>query len=270
MIFKTAKAAIRGFLSCSEMATRVQSGRIKEARFETIAMDPGHFYLDVWAVSALERWGCNENADAFERAELHRSYPTFVGAWSCLDHNNHHASLAIGTIPDAVYTPDDYVRIVHGVDRRKAEARHPGLEDKIASGRITDTSMGTWARESVCSVEKCGNVATTEDEFCDHIREHRGQVLCTADTNWKEVVAFEINRGCVFFEDSIITDSEGADRNAKILAKLARVNKLVGPRSIPADVLYTAIRSMAKSASKDELALLTNILENLTRVIDEG
>lgn len=269
MLFKCARSSKMSILSASDMKNRVVSGRIKEARFETIALDPNHFYLDVWAVSALEKWGHNENYDAFERAELLRAYLTFVGAWSCLDHNNTHASLAIGLLPDAVYTPDDYVRIVHAIDRKKAEARHPGLEHKIATGEITDTSMGTWARESVCSIPKCANVATCEDEFCDHIRYQRGDLICNADTNWKEIIAFEINRGCVFFEDSLITDSEGADRNAKILNKLAMTQHMSGPISISADKLYMVIKNMAKTASREEVAILTNILEQLMRVIDE-
>lgn len=269
MLFKTSKTKIRRVAvdAQSDIATfladRYHDGKIA-ARFERIILDPKSFYyLDNWAVSGFERWGLNDNADGFELEELKNSHRTFVGSWACLDHNNWHESLAIGTNVDAILTPDAYVRIVMGINRRKSEMRHPGLEQKINSGVITDLSMGCWARESVCTVLKCANVATDESQFCDHVRQHRGEELCTAETNWIPTKCGELNRGVIFFEDSIITDAEGADRNAKILNKLA-VHRS-GQHSIPADKLYTIIRDMAKHASKEEKVALSHIMEHLVR-----
>jgi len=263
MFFKTARAPIKGLTPREFVIDRLQHGKIA-SRMERIALDTeSNFYLDVWAVSSYEKFGLNENDDAFEHEELENSFRTFKGSWACLDHQNHHEKLAVGTNIDTVYTPDQYVRIVMALNRMKCEARHPGLEKKIESNIITDTSMGCWARESICTIPKCANVATDESQFCNHVTEMRGETLCEASTNWIPVKAGELNRGVIFFEDSIITDEEGADRNAKIIAKLAQ--RQTGPKSIPADVLYTEIRRLSKNASRNELAFLTNLLENLTR-----
>lgn len=264
MFFKRARAPIKSPTARDFLLDRLQHGKIA-SRMERIALNPNdNFYLDVWAVSSYEKFGLNENADGFEHEELNNSHQTFKGSWACLDHQNHDAKLAVGTNIDALYTPDQYVRIVMAVDKAKAEARHPGLEKKIESNVITDTSMGCWARESVCTV--CANLATDESQFCDHVTEKRGEIITSAETKWLPVKAGELNRGVIFFEDSIITDEEGADRNAKILAKLA--SRATGPKSISADKLYREVQRMAKTASTDELAILTNLLENLSRLMD--
>lgn len=264
MLFKTARAPIKSRTERAFVLDRLQHGKIA-SRMERIALDTdNHFYLDVWAVSSYEKFGLNENCDGFEHEELDINHGTFKGSWACLDHQNHDVKLAVGTNIDAVYTPDQYVRIVMAVDKQKAEARHPGLERKIESNIITDTSMGCWARESVCTV--CANVATDESQFCDHVTEKRGEIIVDASTKWLPVKAGELNRGVIFFEDSIITDEEGADRNAKILAKLA--NRQSGPKSISADAFYKEIKAMAKTASTDELAILTNLLEHFSRLMD--
>jgi hypothetical protein len=271
MFFKQARAKIKRLVDDPKGADdlvvalrhRVESGKIA-SRMERIALDPAnHYYLDNWAVSSYEKFGLNENADGFEKEELLRSHPTFVGSWVCLDHNNYHESLAVGSNIDAIYTPDDYVRIVMGVNRHRSESRHPGLEKKIASGAITDTSMGCWCRESVCNVPKCGNVATEESQFCEHIAKFRGKELCNAATNWVPVRVGELNRGVIFFEDSIITDAEGADRNAKIISKLAF--RQSGPKSIPGDVLWKVLTSMLKNASPEEKVVITQLTEALIR-----
>lgn len=266
MFFKSAKAPIKAMTAPEFIMDRLQHGKIA-SRMERIALDTNNnFYLDVWAVSSYEKFGLNENADGFEHDELDQSFRTFKGSWTCLDHQNHDVKLAVGTNIDALYSPDQYVRIVMAVDRLRSEARHPGLEQKIEAGIITDTSMGCWARESVCCLPKCGNIATEEDQFCEHVTAMRGQTICDASTNWTPIKCGELNRGVVFFEDSIITDEEGADRNAKILAKLASSQS--GPKSIPADVLYREMQRLSKNASRDELAFMTNFMENLSRLLD--
>lgn len=262
MFFKSARAPIKGTIKVSAMQDAVARGFIKDAAAHDIIIQPNHYYLDAWAVSAFERYGLNENADGFEHEELQKSYKTFVGSWTCLDHQNDREDLSIGRQVDAVYTPELYVRVVMGVNREKGEARHPGLEQKIASGVITDTSMGALCRESVCTVTKCANVATDEDQYCNHVRNMRGQKLCNAETNWNNVVVGELNRGVIFFEDTIITVAEGADPNAKLLMRLA---SRVG--SIPADKIYKAFKEMSKTASLKEKALLVGLLEQLDRTL---
>lgn len=250
----------------------VVDARTKEAAIK-IPLRDDHFYLDDWCVSAYEDYGPNDNGDAFERDELKKAHKTFVGSWVCLDHQNWHEAMAIGTNLDAVYTPQNYVKVLMSVDKSKADRRYPGLQSKIARGDITDTSMGAWCKLSVCSV--CGNVAADPDEFCSHVKPPlRMTVICNANTNWKEVVACEKNRGVVFFENSIITDSDGADGRAKILEVIASrsavFSKQAGGVSISGDRLYGLLKKMASEArGEHERMWLAHFTNELSRVLDE-
>jgi hypothetical protein len=270
MLVKTAKVKIRNVDSQDTLVNYLKEkhSNCKEAsKLTRIALDPeNHFYLDAWAVSAYEQYGLNENYDGFEHEELEKAYPTFKGAWVCLDHQNWNESLAIGHNVDAVYMPDRWVRIVMAVNRTKAERRLPGLEQRITSGSISDTSMGAWCRESMCNVPKCANIASEASQFCKHVRELRGQILCNSETNWEPIRTGELNRGVMFFEQSVITDSEGADRNAKILAKLASVSPTC--KTISAESLYKAVKTMMKTASKEEKVAAAQLLEYVMRSLD--
>lgn len=229
-------------------------------------LDPNCFYLDDWSVSAYEDYGPNDNGDGFERAELKKAYKTFEGSWVCLDHQNYDERLKIGTNVDAVYTPQNYVKVLMAVNKKEADRRHPGLQNKIVMGEITDTSMGAWCKLSVCSV--CGNKANDASEFCSHVRPPlRMTVICNANTGWKEITACELNRGVVFFENSIITDSDGADGRAKIIEVLA---SRVQP-GISGDRLYKVLHKLASEVSgEQEKMLLAHIINEVSRVMDEG
>jgi len=117
-----------------------------------------------------------------------------------------------------------WVENVWAIDKEQAEDHTPGLTQAILNGEITDSSMGTMVESAVCSV--CANIATGElpehQDFCDCIRLHKGRQM-QVEGMW--VVPFEINRGCGFFEDSLIlpfrfggkAGGEGADKDAKLL-----------------------------------------------------
>lgn len=265
-----------GSKSASHLAVVPQSHPLLVKYAAQHALDPrANFYLEDWAVSAFEKWGPNENWDGFEDAELKVAYPTFRGSMVCFDHQNWDPNLAVGANIDGVYTDELYVKVLMAIDRAKAEARIPGIERKIESGLITDTSMGAWCKVSVCNA--CENVATSPENFCDHITMPlRGTMVRDASTGWKEVRACELNRGVVFFENSIITLSDGADGNAKILAKLASSsrNRLVrcanGSIFVPGDLLFSAVEQIGKEASSEqEHMLIARIMSRLSTILNE-
>jgi hypothetical protein len=237
--------------------------------FARIAIDPQrHYLLDSWAVSAYEVFGLNENCDGFRRAALKEAYRSFINSWVCLNHENWDESLSVGTNIDAVYMPDDYVRVAMAVDRELSEARHPGLEKKIEAGHVTDTSMGVFAESSECTIPVCANLAYDESEFCDHVLPPhlggmRGQIICDSRTRWKPIRCGELNNGLHFFEDTIITDEEGADRNAKIIAKMASLAK---PGS-EIHALFLAMRDAAKDAGPQGLATLARLARRLKETL---
>ena len=81
--------------------------------------------------------------------------------------------------------------------------------------------MGCRCGKSICSI--CGNVATTEDEFCDHIKNYKG-------STYNGLPVFEDNRDVDFFDDSFVTI--GADPEAKILEKVASRSQYCGVQRI--------------------------------------
>jgi len=117
-----------------------------------------------------------------------------------------------------------WVENVWAINKEQAEDHTRGLCRAILAGEVTDSSMGTMVESAVCSV--CGNAANGElpehEDFCDCIRLHKGRQM---QIGGMFVIPFEINRGCGFFEDSLIlpfrfggkAGGEGADKDAKLL-----------------------------------------------------
>jgi len=180
-----------------------------------------YLYVRARAISGFEKYGPNDNGDAFEWDELLKSYGSFVRGGVYKDHNNTDRRDSVGIIIDAWPNEvEEYVEVLLAINRKKA----PNEVRQIEAGQLTDVSMGCVVDEAICSV--CGNVARDEDEYCDHIK--RGwkgkEVVNGAGTM---VPCFEYNRGIRFFETSLISPwSEGADLDAKIKETIA--SKLSG------------------------------------------
>ena len=167
----------------------------------------------------------NDNGDFFSEEELKSKYKTFIGKSAFVDHNNENVENARGIIVDAVWNDrGKFVELLKAVDKKA----YPELARGIEKGYITDTSMGCRCGKSICSI--CGNVATTEDEFCDHIKNYKG-------STYNGLPVFEDNRDVDFFEDSFVTI--GADPEAKILEKIASRSQ------------YCGIQRISKSETRD-------------------
>ena len=167
----------------------------------------------------------NDNGDFFSEEELKSKYKTFIGKSAFVDHNNENVENARGIIVDAVWNDrGKFVELLKAVDKKA----YPELARGIEKGYITDTSMGCRCGKSICSI--CGNVATTEDEFCDHIKNYKG-------STYNGLPVFEDNRDVEFFEDSFVTI--GADPEAKILEKVSSRSQ------------YCGIQRISKSETRD-------------------
>ena len=207
--------------------------------------DPDKYlYLRNWAISSLEKFGYNQNRDAWLYTELKRAYPTFVGSPVCCNHINNKPDKFYGLIPDSAFItagmkrasweedPDwqqkfysphakygekaGWVENILAINKALIELDYPGLVDDLESGRVKGTSMGVLCQYSICS--KCGRKARNESEYCSHIRDLRKHGIVTDET------VFEINFDNTFFEDSIIIANTQADDRAIILNKYAKIN----------------------------------------------
>jgi len=177
-----------------------------------------YLYVRARAVSGYEKYGPNENGDAFEWLELAKAYPTFVRGGIYKDHNNKDRREAVGIVVDAwPNTDEEFVEVLMAINKQKA----PREVKLIESGKLTDVSMGCVVDEAICSV--CGNIARDETQYCDHIRQGlKGQVIGGEP-------CFEYNKGVRFFEVSLISPwSEAADPAAKIRETIASKVELAG------------------------------------------
>lgn len=175
-----------------------------EGYAELIPLDEFHKKFEQFANKCR---GANDNGDFFSHEELSNCYKTFIGKSAFVDHDNENVEKARGIILDAIYNErGKYVELLKAVDKKA----YPELARAIEQGYVHDTSMGCNCGYSICSI--CGHEAHTEDDFCEHILNYKG-------TTYNGLPVWEENCDVSFFEDSFVT--VGADRNAKILEKVA-------------------------------------------------
>jgi len=118
----------------------------------------------------------NNNQDSWARNVLLKSYPTFVGAHSFVEHVQIE-ELSKGRILDAVARDvgdSVYIDILVANDRK-----HEELCKRIESGDLSTLSMGCSIEGSTCT--RCGHWAADETEFCDHVRHEKGNTFIAED-----------------------------------------------------------------------------------------
>ncbi len=161
---------------------------------------PGYIYPRVRAISAR----INKNFDGFPSVELQKAAHTFQGRPVFINHNNQDPERTRGVILASQYhglSEDPHITILPEVDA----LTFPDLARDIVNGNMDSVSMGCDVDNSTCSY--CGNVATTAEEFCDHILNNKGQELTKlVDNQPKRILVFEICRGLNFFEISFVFD----------------------------------------------------------------
>jgi hypothetical protein len=169
----------------------------------------------------MEKWGPNQNGDAFPLKELQSSYQTFKGKGNFIDHKSDDITKIRGLVVDAYMNNEDQcVECLIAVDKKS----HPQLCRDIDTGTVNSVSMGTRVGWSECSV--CGNIARTEDDYCQHIRNHKGQKFGSYVNNaahrFGEWPVHEVNHQLEFIELSWV--SVPAFKEANILERLASLN----------------------------------------------
>jgi len=172
------------------------------------------FSWDIDPKTGSWRWNCsdptilpykNNNGDIFPEQELKVAYKKWIGKPLCKDHQSSSVDGMRGLIIDT-YWDDKNKRIIALCALDKVS--YPELARHVKTGVAGDVSMGTGVEKSICS--ECGNVATTEAEYCNHVR--------------NKTAYGEINVGLNPIELSIVMN--GADRKAKVLEVLAAAQRI--------------------------------------------
>lgn len=131
---------------------------------------------------------------------------------------NHDETRIVGDIPDIWLTiPDKCVHMLMRTDKRRAW----NICESVRQGKVTDTSMGVLVGYSLCSI--CNNKATTESEWCNHLKYTKGKFVSASELSKENQKQFpmgkyccEINYDLIGLENSWITVGEGADSEAKV------------------------------------------------------
>jgi hypothetical protein len=160
------------------------------------------------------RWVCsdsnikpyrNSNSDIFPEEELIKAHKKWVGKPLCLDHKSSSVDMIRGVIVDTYYDyPNKRVIALCALDKKN----YPDLARKVSTGYAASVSMGTAVGKAICF--DCGQVATVESEFCNHMR--------------GKTTYGEINVDLNPIELSIVVN--GADPRAKIRHIVAAANSI--------------------------------------------
>lgn len=191
--------------------------------WDSMQPDGQSSFLWVIGVSAREFYGCNNNGDAFDEADLIKTHNRFVDtAHVFMQHVNKDPAKAIGKPVFSWY--NDVMHRVELILRIDKEAANSALiVARIENGDPIFVSMGCTVDYDVCSI--CGNRSKTRKEYCDHLRYNMKKIL----PDGRQVYA--LNPNPKFFDISIV--ARPADPTAFTLDKRASYGTSCGN-------LYTA------------------------------
>lgn len=198
-------------------------------------------YILVNALGAGEYWGSNVNGDFFpEKSLIHApsnweqlpfeemrrvgkswdyGFPTFMNAYPYKHHMNKDPSRAFGRVELAVWNPQMHrVELVLYLDRALCmQFDAMDVIERIERGEFPDVSMGCKVPYDVCMI--CGKKSKTPEDYCRCAATMMNKIL---PDGRKVAVRNDLPR---FFDISIVFI--GADKTAKVMAKLAQVGNRV-------------------------------------------
>lgn len=231
---------------------KTASSEIQEF-WDAIPQDPRYSYLWVIGVSAREYYGCNNNGDAFNEADLRKTHQNFVdNANVFLQHVNKDPAKGIGKPVFSWYNEAMHrVELILRIDKSKPDAA--GTVSKITAGEPIYVSMGCTVAYDVCSI--CGNKAPTRRDYCDHLRFNMKKIL----PDGRQVYA--LNPTPKFFDISIVT--KPADPTAHTLDKRA---SLRGQQSGVTHALTSAELGERSLDISQKLAALKKVSDIIKKV----
>ncbi len=177
-------------------------GEPVRGHFEAVKDSHGHDSVRWVSPDGIKMYK-NANSDIFPEEDLIKSHKEWVGKPLCKDHVSSSVDGIRGIILDTFYEPKfKRVHALFALDKKN----YPDLARKVEAGYATNVSMGTAVGRSICT--ECANVATSEAEYCHHVRSR---------ANYGE-----INKDLRPIELSLVVT--GADPKAKIKTVLAGLN----------------------------------------------
>lgn len=159
----------------------------------------------------------NQNGDIFPSSELKKAYKKWVGRPLCINHQSSDVEGIRGIIIDTHW--DDKCKRVVGLCALDKKS-YPDLAHKVKTGYANCVSMGTAVGKALCTY--CQKPAITEKDYCDHVRNKKGQRV-------NNVKIGEINLDLAPIELSLVVTP--ADQQAKVLKVIASLNNYIDQRN---------------------------------------
>lgn len=238
----------------NELVKQAADDRIT-AFTRTLSPAPGKIYIHINAMGAGEFYGSNKNGDFFPEEQLQSYHQTFETSPAHVfrHHINKDPARAIGRVLFSIYNARMHrVELIAEVD--KALGRD--IEDRLAQGDYPSTSMACRTPYDVCSI--CHNKAHTRQEYCQHLRNHLGELW----TDGRRVMALNVGP-LKFFDISIVI--KPADVTSSVLQKVAsEVDEVVGSAEL-AEI--EDISEVSKEASFRKFA---DIIKEVTGLVDKA
>lgn len=233
--------------------------------------EKGYSFLHVITTGALETYGANNNADAFNKnayefrcangkalqlgGGLEEYHNTFMKHGAV--YRNHNNSKK-GGIPQGNIIAETVNPVMNRgelIIKVANDNWHDDLE-KLASGGMLWFSMGCGVPFDLCSI--CGNKAPSRQQYCEHLRYDP----CGLDKEGHMVFAINDQP---YFHDISEVGNNPADRIAGTLQKVAKESR--GIPFVEEDVsrLWVPLSVVNKIASRTERDRL-NILDKLAKI----
>jgi hypothetical protein len=221
---------------------------------KTIKPQPGKMYIHINAMGAGEYYGSNKNGDFFPEEQLKFYHQTFETSPAHVfrHHINKDPAKAIGRVLFSIYNERMHrVELVAEVDKQLGR----DIEERLAQGDYPSTSMACKTPYDVCSI--CHNKAHTRQEYCQHLRNHLGELW----TDGRRVMALNVGP-LKFFDISVVI--KPADVTSGVLQKVAsEVEEIVGSAEMAE---LEDISEVSKEASFRKFA---DIIKEVTGIVDK-
>ena len=150
-------------------------------------------FLTARAISGMEKHGYNGNFDAFPWEEIKKALPTYPGVGFYIEHKEDSEADAKGIVLDAVANDEEeYAVCLCAIDKNE----YPEFCQQILDGTYNQVSMSCLASTCICS--KCGNVATSFDNLCEHMNPNNPITYMKGKKDENGDYVYEINKDICF------------------------------------------------------------------------
>lgn len=260
--FPTGESTLQPVLLWGPGNSRIDTGRVTKTASEAldyiknVQPEPGKTQMLVLALGSEEAYGPNRNGDGFpERPipaktkhassdnrkwwvapgeELTKHYQSFETnpAHAFLHHQNQDPAKASGHVKKAFWNPKMHrVELLIIVDNQKDSE----WVNRVNDGDFPAVSMGCRIKHDICS--RCGNIAPTRAQYCEHVRNGMNQINPDGTKNYVH------NPSPNFFDISRVF--RPADRTGYTLKKVAHVYELQSSASLGEDADALANKAAA-------------------------